>query len=224
MAEPRLGTSGATSGAVLIVDDHRIIRENLVGLLTRAGIEPLVEFADGGPAVDYAQRHQVRVAIVDLKLPGSMTGLELVRRLRAQPVAPQVLVLSADSSPVAVEQAYRAGAIGYLAKTHAGGDLIVSAVHSVGRGERFEVVGPPEESGPESESAILDDAGVSPREREVLAFIGTAADNLQIAAFLGITERTVKAHVAALYRKLLKTNRTELAMVARDLGLRPPGK
>jgi DNA-binding NarL/FixJ family response regulator len=60
------------------------------------------------------------------------------------------------------------------------------------------------------------------RERHVLACIATGADNLKIAAMLGITERTVRAHVSSLYRKLRRENRAELALLGRELGLSFP--
>lgn len=63
---------------------------------------------------------------------------------------------------------------------------------------------------------------LSKREREVLAFIAGGMDNLKIAAFLGVCERTVKTHVSALYRKLAQENRTQLALVGLRLGLKPP--
>ncbi len=66
-------------------------------------------------------------------------------------------------------------------------------------------------------------ARLSEREREVLTYVAAGADNLKIAAHLGIRERTVKAHVSALFRKLDCENRTQLALLARELGVAPAG-
>ncbi|MFN7131937.1 MAG: response regulator transcription factor, partial [Myxococcales bacterium] len=63
---------------------------------------------------------------------------------------------------------------------------------------------------------------LTPREREVLGFVGAGVDNAEIAVLLGISERTVKAHIAALYQKLGAANRVLLAIKARELGIKPP--
>jgi DNA-binding NarL/FixJ family response regulator len=116
------------------------------------------------------------------------------------------------------------GAAGYLHKLSANGDGVLAAVRAVATGSRFfpaAVAGdhllepaPARSGGPLSR--------LTAREREVLTFVAGGADNLKIASFLQITERTVKAHVSSLYRKLGSENRTQLALLARQLGIRPP--
>jgi DNA-binding NarL/FixJ family response regulator len=101
---------------------------------------------------------------------------------------------------------------------------VVEAVTRVARGERL--VPPELFPGPASrapESAVNGVLGrLTPREREVLGFIASGADNLKIAACLSITERTVKAHITSIYRKLDVENRTQMAMLACKLGLERP--
>ena len=102
------------------------------------------------------------------------------------------------------------------------GEALLSAVQKVARGERLI---PPELLSPGTASS---DMRASPmdrlthREREVLELVAGGADNLQISARLGITERTVKAHVSNLYRKMGVQNRVEMAMIAYQSGFARP--
>jgi two-component system, NarL family, nitrate/nitrite response regulator NarL len=101
---------------------------------------------------------------------------------------------------------------------------VVTAVKALARGERLL----PAELNPFTQPPQLPSSRgpslgiLSDREREVLAYVAGGVDNLKIAAMLGISERTVKAHVSSLYRKLGSENRTQLALLARELGVRPP--
>jgi two-component system nitrate/nitrite response regulator NarL len=134
------------------------------------------------------------------------------------------LVLSANRDATQVERCLRAGAAGYLCKQNVSCAELLEAVQRVARGERLV---PPElfptsvqleDVTPERESLQR----LTAREREVLGYIASGSDNLKIAACLGITERTVKAHITSIYRKLDVENRTQMAMLACQLGIERP--
>jgi DNA-binding NarL/FixJ family response regulator len=168
------------------------------------------------------------VALVDLRLERADesvdSGFRAVELLHDFHPGVRSLVLSANRETDVAERCFRAGASGYLCKMNVSCATVVEAVTRVARGERLL---PPELfASPLAQGAEAAGGGVlgrlTPREREVLGFIASGADNLKIAACLNITERTVKAHITSIYRKLDVENRTQMAMLACKLGLERP--
>jgi DNA-binding NarL/FixJ family response regulator len=152
-------------------------------------------------------------------------GINLLREARKRRLEVRMLLLSAVSSPEIISQCFDEGASGYLFRAGLGTAAVASAIQSLVRGERLFPVQllrndfehPPVTS--PTASVLL---ALTQREREVLAYVAGGADNLKIAAHLQIAERTVKSHVTQLYRKLGAENRTQLALRACHLGVRPP--
>jgi DNA-binding NarL/FixJ family response regulator len=134
-----------------------------------------------------------------------------------------MLVVSALEEPDLVDRCLSAGAAGFLTKRTADHDAVLGAILAVARGERVLPVDsyaqllahrPPAQE-------FRNPMGLTAREMEVLTLVAEGDDNLKISAMLGITERTVRAHVSALYRKVAVENRAQLAL--RGLQLRPRG-
>jgi DNA-binding NarL/FixJ family response regulator len=205
------------------------MRETLTEVFQTSGIE--VAFSAGDPAEFLSRLGEARpdVALVDLtlesahgtSLPSGLTALGEIQRWHPNV---RVVVLSGARAPEVVERCYQHGAAGYLYKLTSNIDTLVSTVQAVARGERLALLGSlravaSESSGGHAEAQL---GALTHREREVLAYVGGGADNLKIATHLKITERTVKAHVSALYRKLGPENRAQLALLARQLGIQPP--
>jgi two-component system nitrate/nitrite response regulator NarL len=135
----------------------------------------------------------------------------------------RTLVLSANRDRMEVERCLRAGAAGYLCKQNVSCATLLEAVERVAQGERLV---PPELV---PNSTVVEDLRpvralqrLTLREREVLGYIASGGDNLKIAVCLGIAERTVKAHVTSIYRKLDVENRTQMAVLACQLGVARP--
>jgi DNA-binding NarL/FixJ family response regulator len=219
MTAPRLLENGAPP-RVAILEDHYLVREALVGVLERAGVPVVGQFEDGDSFLLGVRNLSPDIALIDLTLErrDSVSGLDGLAVLRALPgVSPttRAVVLSAVRNRRALEEARALGARAYLQKLDASQERVLSTLAAVSRGDNL--------LGLENESPIsigtddLDDLLLTPRERHVLACLATGADNLKIAAMLGITERTVRAHVSSLYRKLQRENRAELALLGRDL-------
>lgn len=193
---------------LLIVDDHPIVREGLVAALERReGFVIAGAFGSAEEAIDAASRLQPDVVLLDLELPG-MSGVEAVSKF-----AVPVVVLTAYASDEQIERALQNGARGYLLKGAAVDD-IERAIRSVARGELWldpriaaRVV------------AISSAPRLSPREREVLALVTRGQANKEIAAALGITERTVKFHMTAILNKLGAENRAQAVALAKERGL-----
>lgn len=207
--------------SVGILDDHPLIRDGLATLLSSSGLRVEITQSDPQAFVQEVARKTPSVAIVDLVLEVG-DGLSVVRELHQSYPELPVLVLSGVNDPGVVDKCLEAGASGFLEKTTADHRAVVGAVRAVAAGQRVLPVRSlsegfdrrPEETEPEVLRAL------SMREREVLRRVALGDDNLKIAAVLGITERTVKAHVSSLYRKLGQENRTQLALLALRLGVR----
>ncbi|WNG14038.1 response regulator transcription factor [Cystobacter fuscus] len=208
-----------------ILEDQTVLRESLVALFEGAGMEVCASGGDVESLLAQMNDKPLDVAIVDLRLenPGNWAvdnGLRLVEVLRERYPNTRSIVFSAHREASLLERCFQAGAAGYLCKLNASGAALLSAVEQVARGESLV---PPElvSLNPAAPASPLE--RLTQREREVLELVAAGTDNLQISARLGITERTVKAHVSNLYRKMGVQNRVEMAMIAYQSGFaRPP--
>jgi DNA-binding NarL/FixJ family response regulator len=206
--------------AVLIVDDHPVVRRGLRVLLeVQDGIEVAGEAGDGATALALAAELTPDVILLDLKLPG-MDGVAVLGELRArasgaQGKPPRVLVLTSATEPSSASLAVRSGAAGVLYKD-VDPDALVRAIRSVHDGHLL--------LAPEAAGALVRLAGtwnpvagldaLTSREREVLAEIAKGRSNREIARALGVAEKTVKAHVSAVLAKLGVQDRTQAALLA----------
>ena len=156
-------------------------------------------------------------------MPG-LDGLELLRAMKLEWPSVPVIMLSTYENPEYVRRALSDGAVGYLLKDATPeelGQAIDVAISGDGRvvspnliWTLFEDV---------MESGVVDHK-LTRRERDILALLSEGRSNRSIAQHLYLSEKTVKAHLAAIFRKLGVTNRTQAAMMARQLGLGPvPG-
>ncbi len=213
---------------VAILEDHRVMRESLAGVLETSGFNVVDRTGDPESFLVGVTEHQPNVAIIDLTLESDDgttlgDGIGVLKELRESHPEIRTLVLSATRAPEMVDRCYREGAGGYLYKLTASCDSVLTAVQAVAEGKRlfpFQFLEDnlkPNDSRETTPNAL---GKLTSREREVLAHVASGADNLKIATLLKITERTVKAHVSSLYRKLGPENRVELALLARHLGVR----
>lgn len=207
-------TSVPTPIKVLVVDDHHIVRQGLEQLLTTAAdIEVIGTASNGLEAVEAVGALRPDVVLMDLSMP-EMDGVEATRRITAQYPASRVLVLTSFSEQSRILDAISAGADGYLLK-HAEPDEITAAVRSVHAGDA--------PLDPKAARALLDagrmlreTVALSEREREVLLLVRDGLANKQIARRLGITERTVKAHLTKVFQRIDVTGRTQAAIWATE--------
>jgi DNA-binding NarL/FixJ family response regulator len=197
---------------VLVVDDHVIVRSGLRQLLeTTADIEFVGDAADGVAALEAVERLRPDVVLMDLSMP-EMDGIEATKRINQQFPESKVLVLTSFSEQRRIIDALDAGAEGYLLK-HSEPDQIVAAIRAVVDG------GSPLD--PKAARVLLETHRandpvdeLTSREREVLALVRDGLANKQIARRLGISERTVKAHLTRVFQRLNVTDRTQAALWA----------
>lgn len=197
---------------VLIADDHAMVREGLASVLTADGdIEIVATAADGAAAVEAVTSNEVDVVVMDLSMP-VLDGIEATRAVRSTAPSVRVLVLTSFGDRDRVRRALAAGATGYQLKDADPAELraVVRAVHEGHAPLDPRVAGV---LLPEPASA---GTGLSAREEEVLGLVATGLANKQIAATLGISERTVKAHLGSIFRQLGVADRTSAALWARD--------
>lgn len=190
---------------IAIVDDHPIVREGLVVALTQRGF--VITGAYGSAEELLAARIDAEVVLLDLELPG-MSGVEALARIDKP-----VLVLTAYANDDQIDAVLRGGARGYLLKG-ASLDEIERAIRSAARGETY--------LDPRIASRVIalsHAPRLSAREREVLEHVAAGLSNKEIAAQLGISERTVKFHVTAIFNKLGAENRAQAVALGRERGI-----
>jgi DNA-binding NarL/FixJ family response regulator len=198
---------------VLIADDHPVVRQGLRTYLElQPGIEVAGEAGGGIEAAAQAQRLAPDVVLLDMVMPGG-DGLEALRRIRAAERAPRVVMLTSFPADERVLEAMRAGAAGYLLKDAEPSELVaaIRAVHAGGSplhpDAAARLVGELRRPGPAAPD-------LTARERDVLALLARGLANKAIAQRLSLSEKTVKAHVSAILRKLDVTDRTQAALRA----------
>jgi two-component system, NarL family, response regulator LiaR len=197
---------------LMLVDDHEMVR---AGLRTFLGLQPDIEVVgeagSGEQALALVPGLAPDIVLLDLVLPG-MSGLDVVRRLRAAHPEVKVVVLTSYAGEDSVLPAVRAGVAGYLLKDVGPGELAdaLRAVHAGGAS-----LGPAVAATVMSSVAAPDPAGaLTPREREVLRLIARGRSNRLIAHDLALSEKTVKVHVSAILSKLAVADRTQAALYA----------
>jgi DNA-binding NarL/FixJ family response regulator len=215
---------------VVLVEDHRMVREVLaLACLTCPGIEVVGEAENGFAAIEAILRLRPDVVLLDLSLP-LLDGFQVLARLRGEPTPPKVLVVSGTEEPSAILECFRLGADGFVQKSAAADD-VVAALRAVADGNNAFGLGTRRiarlelrERARRAREARRVSEELSPREREVLVLITEGLSTRRTAHHLGISERTVEAHIRSLYRKLGVRTRVQALYRATQLGLVLPAK
>jgi DNA-binding NarL/FixJ family response regulator len=203
---------------ILVADDHPMLREGLVAVLsTQPDFDIVGEAADGAEVVRLAEALRPDVILLDLEMP-DVDGVAALEGLRDAVSAARAIVFTAYDTDERILRSLRAGARGYLLKgasrqeifdavrtVHAGGSLLEPGVTT-------RLLDHVREGGEQAEP-------LTPRELEVLALISEGLHNSEIAGRLFVTERTVKFHVSSILAKLGADNRTEAVALAARRGL-----
>lgn len=209
------GRSCTSPIRVVLAEDHTLVRQGTRRLLEDSGqVEVVAEAADGREAVEAVERLEPDVAVVDIGLP-ELNGIEVTRRIKASHPLVGVLILTVHDDDQYVFALLEAGAAGYLLKDVEGSQL-VQAIASVHAGESVlhpaithKVLshiarGEPRPS--EVEDPLTD------REHGVLQLAARGLPNKEIATQLGVSVRTVEAHLSRVFHKLDVGSRTEAVL------------
>jgi two-component system, NarL family, nitrate/nitrite response regulator NarL len=201
---------------VLIADDHPMVRDAIARAVQRADADAEVhEAQDFASAQDLCESLLPELALLDLNMPG-MNGIEGLRRLRLRFPALALIVASGQEDPPTIRAVLATGVSGFFPKS-AAPELLLQAIRLVQAGGVYVPAG------------VLADfrdgvpppvgvAGLTPRQLAVLRRLLHGWPNKVIARELGLTEGTVKVHIAAILRALQARNRTEAVVRARELG------
>lgn len=215
---------------ILLIDDHSLFRSGVKALLARQpGFEVVGEAADGLEGLKRARQLKPDVVLLDLHMPG-LSGREAMAALAEELPGTAVLMLTVSEDAEDLVETLRAGARGYLLK-NIDAEFLVESIRRAARGESV--------MSPQMTDKLvrgLQDGGrapaveagaqnkLSPREREILAFIARGASNKEIAREISLAESTVKIHVQSILRKLKLTSRVQAAVYAVEHGLGDNGE
>jgi DNA-binding NarL/FixJ family response regulator len=188
---------------VVLMDDHAIVREGIAALCSASGMRILGQCSEGTAAVEMIAALQPDFAILDLNMPG-ISGIEVIRRLRASGCAVKLLILSISREEATVMEALRAGADGYLLKDGPSRHLLdaISFVRDGGVYVSPLLRGAGLFTGAQSAPAENPLASLSPRETEVFSYLVSGLRAKDIADLLEISPKTVDTYRASLMRKL----------------------
>jgi NarL family two-component system response regulator YdfI len=204
---------------VLITDDHLIVREGLRLILETAdGIEIVGEASDGAECLQLVPQLKPDVVLMDLQMP-RMDGITAIGHLRSEHPHVAIVILTTFNEDELMIRGLQAGARGYLLKDTSRENLL-DTVEAAAKGEALlkpeilaRVLSPKPAVAPHADSPLTE------RELEVLQAAARGERNKEIAYKLGITERTVKAHLASIYQKFNVDSRAAAVAVAAQKGM-----
>jgi len=218
---------------LLIADDHTLFRDALVQYIERSNPASSVVLAkDFHEAFDILKQNSDQdLVILDLRMPG-MNGLEGFRTLKQHFPKLHVALMSGVAEEEDVQKALDIGAVGYFPKTMSGRALL-AAIEKVVAGETYIPKGKNSTYMPSYYADYISTVGkkggisgeiktdLTPREAEVLSYLLNGSSNKEIARALNLQVVTVKLHVRGVCRKLDAKNRTQAALKAREMGIKP---
>ena len=214
-----MGSGDSTAAIrVVLVDDHPLFLEALGRQLEAEGIEVAGSTTRAEEAMELTAGARPDIVLLDLRMPG-MDGLDALQKLREEHPDVKVVILSGENDAGRIDRALAAGAAAFVVKT-ASADDIAHALRAV-MGDATVFYTTPRETSEAAPEPALDAAGLTRREREILALVAAGHSNARLGRMLWVTEQTIKFHLSNIYRKLGVSNRTEAAARAYSLGLLP---
>ncbi|MEH2229506.1 MAG: response regulator transcription factor [Nostoc sp.] len=198
---------------VLVVDDHPVVRQGLIGMLEEAPDIVIVgQGRNGHEAIAVFQQQQPDVTLMDLRMP-DMGGVQAITVICNKFPNARIIVLTTYDTDEEIYQGLRAGAKGYLLKDSEPEELL-TAIRTVTRGQQYI---------PLNVAAKLVQRMTAPelsdRELEVLKLVGQGMNNQEISTALNISESTVKTHINRILSKLDVKDRTQAAIIALKRGI-----
>ncbi len=213
---------------VVLVDDHKIVRQGVRAYLqTLADIQVIAEADSGAAALAAIEQYAPDVVLMDLEMPGELDGIAATRRIRKQRPETQVIVVTSHHQDEYIFPAVRAGAISYLLKD-VEPDELANAIRKAARGEAVLDSRVASRIIQELQGIRKDEVNpfteLSEREFEVLRLIAAGKSNAEIAETLVLGESTIKTHISNILKKLHLDDRTQAAVYAWREGIVRRGK
>jgi DNA-binding NarL/FixJ family response regulator len=203
---------------LLLVDDHKLLREGLRRAVEEAGFDVVGEAGDGEEAVRMATALRPDLVLMDVTMP-VLDGIEATRRLRLSAPDARVVILTMHGEEETIDRALRAGAAAYLLKD-CSSDQVAQTLHAVAAGDTDLSVDLArsllaEMPGPEPALAT----SLSQREVEVLQMFADGCSTIEVGQRLYISAKTVKNHLASIYEKLDARDRTQAVLTGVRMGI-----
>ena len=198
---------------VLVVDDHPMMRDGIAAVIaTQADMTVVAQASNGAEAVECFRAQRPDVTLMDLSMP-QMDGVAATTAIRHQWPDARIIMLTTYSGDAQALRALKAGACGYLLKSLISTDLLeaIRSVHAGGRRILKEVA--------VSLAEHVADESLSMREIEVLTWVAAGNSNRRVAAKLGLSEETIKAHIKNILCKLAANDRTHAVTIALKRGI-----
>jgi DNA-binding NarL/FixJ family response regulator len=217
---------------ILIADDHEVVRQGIVGMLTsRRDWEVCGQASDGREAIKMIEKLKPDLVILDITMPG-LNGIDTARQVRKLMPDIKILIYSMHYAERLVQEVFQAGADGYVLKTDAGKHLVQS-IETIMSGQRFvsskvsEVIFEgflrgSSGASPSGEPAQSTEERLSARERETVQLLAEGKSNKEVAAILGISPKTAETHRATIMRKLGLSTFSDLVRYAVRNGIIEP--
>jgi two-component system nitrate/nitrite response regulator NarL len=203
---------------MLVVDDHAVLRQGLAALLVDSGAaREVLHAADQAQGLALLAAHpDLDAVLLDLKLPDS-EGLGAITAFGQQSPSVPIVIVSASEDPTDVRRALELGALGYVPKS-ASPETLLSAIRLVLSGAIYI---PPLMLDASEPQAVVRASALTPRQTEILAAIAGGGSNRDIGQMFGLSEKTVKAHISAIFRTLGVSSRTQAAATALEARITP---
>lgn len=212
---------------VMLVDDHTVVRQGITSFLSlQPGIQVIAQAASGEQAIEMAEEYVPDVILMDLIMPGGMSGIEATRAIKTTSPHTQVIVLTSYHEDEHIFPAIQAGALSYVLKEIDADDL-VDIIRMAARGEAH--------MSPQVASRLLQDIkqpadkvsihnkrplmALTEREQQVLQSVAAGLSNAEICEQLCLSIKTVRTHVSNILSKLHLRDRTQVAIYAWREGL-----
>jgi NarL family two-component system response regulator YdfI len=213
---------------ILIADDHLVVREGLQLILgMEEDLEVIGEAANGAAAVSLAGELQPDVVLMDLRMPG-MDGLEAIDQILTQWPQIAIVILTTYNEDELMMRGLQAGARAFLLKD-TGRETLFHTIRAAARGETLlqpdvmaRLIAHTDQTASDATTGVDDQVPLTERELEVLTAVARGDRNKEIARELGVTERTVKAHLTNIYNKLGVDSRAAAVSVAIQHGIIAP--
>jgi two-component system NarL family response regulator len=210
---PPANDTAVAVARVLLVDDHALLRTGVANIINQeSDLSVVAEAANGQEGVEAFGTYRPDITLLDLRMP-VMEGVEAVRQIRAIDPQAKVIVLTTYDADEDIARALHAGAKAYVLKDISA-DALVTCIRDVLAGKTY--------LAPAAAAKLAERVTriqLTPRELAALRLMADGKANKEIAADLGISERTVKTHLGHLFEKLGVTSRTEAVKIATRRGL-----
>ena len=206
---------------ILVADDHKLVREGIVAMLSlRKDFEVVGQAQNGEEAVSMVKKLNPDVVLMDIRMPGT-NGITAARRIKSKNPNVKIIMLTMLDQEGYVYEAVKAGATGYLLKNISLDDLSKAIIEIYDGGATLH---------PKAQAQLLkefiniarrdtDNCGLTPRELEILQLLSEGCSNKAVSERLFVSLQTVKTHVAHIFEKLEAKDRTEAVATAMRRGL-----